>query len=321
MMIADVVRFLAKDGDGELDCEAKVDVDPDKTGFPEIRPRDELEGLMVEFDPVGNMVLTSGTPDEVYDIIEAVMAPFVALVEAVMTPSLDPVGNTVLTSGTPDEVYDIIEAVTASAVALTEAVRLPLLEPRDTSTGTTVATVDSFADIELTREFDSYAERDGRSEAMAETGTAVVSEPETIRVALTLPVVSVVSDEMSVVIAELVGAVPATPGKVMPETILATVAGLAVFSAESYEESDAPDKPWISDVPEEAVVAAVPIAGERDTPGGAVVAIVDDVVSPADEPEDVEVRVDSATDDMPVEPIVSRDAEVEDAEFAVLESE
>ena len=103
-----------------------------------MRPRDELEGLMVEFDPVGNMVLTSGTPDEV---------------------------------------YDIIEAVTASTVALTEAARVPLLEPRDASTGSTVATVDSFADIELTKEPDSYAEGDVRSEAMAETGAADVSEP------------------------------------------------------------------------------------------------------------------------------------------------
>lgn len=86
MTIADVVRFLAKDGDGELEWEVKVEVDPGETGLPEIRPRDELDGLVVEFEPVGNMVLTSGTPDEVYDMIEAVMAPSIALVEAVRVP-------------------------------------------------------------------------------------------------------------------------------------------------------------------------------------------------------------------------------------------
>lgn len=267
MTIADVVRFLAKDGDNELDGEIEVAFDPDTTGCPEISPSDELEGLMVEFEPVGNTVLTSGTPDEVYDMIEAV--------------------------------------------------RLPLLELRDASTGSTVATVDSFEDIELTMKLDPYAEREFRSETLAGKGAAVVSEPEEVRVELALPVVSVVCDRMLVVVAEVAGAVPATPGKVMPEVMLPIVAGLAVFTAELYEESDASDKLRTSDVPEEDVVTAVPIAAERDTPGGAVGALVDDVVLSVDEADEVGARVESTIDDTPVKPIVSKDAEVEDAEFAV----
>ena len=38
---------------------------PDKLRPPRTPACDELEGVIVEFDPVGNMVLTSGTPDEV----------------------------------------------------------------------------------------------------------------------------------------------------------------------------------------------------------------------------------------------------------------
>lgn len=185
-----------------------------------------------------------------------------------------------LTSGTPDEVYDMIEAE-----------RLPLLELRDASTGSTVATVDSFEDIELTMDLDSYAERECRFETLAGTGAAVVSEPEEVRVVFTLPVVSVVCDRMSVVIAEVAGAVPATPGKVMPEVMLPIVTGLAVFTAELYEESDASDKLRISDVPED-VMAAVPTAAERETPGGTVVALVDDVVLSVDESDEVGARVD-----------------------------
>jgi hypothetical protein len=126
----------------------------------------------------------------------------------------------------------MIEAVTALFVTLVEAARPPLLELRDASTGSTVATVDPFEDIELTMELDSYAEREVKSETLAGTGAAVVSEPEEVRVAFTLPVESVVCDRMSVVIAEVAGAVPATPSKVMPEAMLPIVAELAVFSAE-----------------------------------------------------------------------------------------
>lgn len=223
----------------------------------------------------------------------------------------------VLTSGTPDEVYDMIEAVMASFVALVEAVRVPLLEPRDATTGSTVATIDSLVDIELTIELDSYAESEVRCEALAETGAAVVSEPEEIRVAFPLPFASVVCAKISLVVAEVVGAVPATPGRVMPEAILAVVIEPAVFNAELYEDNDAPDKLCTSDVPEEVVVAAVPIATERDTPGGTVVEVVDDIVLSADESDEVAGRIDSAIDDMPVKPVVSKDAELGRAEIAV----
>jgi hypothetical protein len=49
----------------ELDPDRVTEVDPDRMTPPETPPCDELAGEMVEFDPVGNMVLTSGTPDEV----------------------------------------------------------------------------------------------------------------------------------------------------------------------------------------------------------------------------------------------------------------
>lgn len=226
----------------------------------------------------------------------------------------EPVGNMVLASGTPDEVYDVTDAVMALFVALVEPVRVPL---RDASTGSTVATVDSLVDIELTMELDPYAGSEVRCEALAETGAAVVSEPEGIRVAFPLPVVSVVCGRISLVVAEVVGAVPATPGRVMPEALLTVVTELAVFNAELYEDNDAPDRPCTSDDPEEVVVAAVPIAIERATPGGTVVEVVDDIVLSADESDEVVGRIDSAVDDMPVKLIVSRDAELGRTEIAV----
>jgi hypothetical protein len=48
-----------------LDPDRVTELDPDKMTPAETPPCDELVGTMVEFDPVGNMVLTSGTPDEV----------------------------------------------------------------------------------------------------------------------------------------------------------------------------------------------------------------------------------------------------------------
>lgn len=42
-----------------------AELDPDKMTPPEAPACDELERVIVEFDPVGNMVLTSGTPEEV----------------------------------------------------------------------------------------------------------------------------------------------------------------------------------------------------------------------------------------------------------------
>lgn len=173
--------------------------------------------------------------------------------------------------------------------------------------------------IELTIELDSCEESDVRCEALAETGAAVVSKPVEIKVAFPLPVVSVVCGRMSLVIAEVAGAVPATPGRVMPEAMLAVVPKLAVFNAELYEDNDIPDKLWTSDIPE-VVVTAVPIAAERDTPGEIVVEVVevvDDTVLSADGSDEVVGRVDSTIDNMPVDPIVSRDAEVERTELAV----
>jgi len=65
MIVADVVKFLAKDGDGMLDWGTVAELDSDRRTPPEAPACDELERVIVEFDPVGNMVLTSGTPDEV----------------------------------------------------------------------------------------------------------------------------------------------------------------------------------------------------------------------------------------------------------------
>lgn len=65
MIDADVVKLLAKDGDDEVDREVVAELDPDRAALPEADVNEELVGVMVEFEPVGNMVLARGTPDDV----------------------------------------------------------------------------------------------------------------------------------------------------------------------------------------------------------------------------------------------------------------
>jgi hypothetical protein len=224
------------------------------------------------------------------------------------------------------------DAVIAPLTEPSDAVMAPLIEPSDAITGSTVATIDSLAGTELTMRLDSYAESEARPEAIPDTGAAVVSEPEEVKVAFPSPSELVVCDRMPVVCdrmpvvcdrmpvetAEVAGAVPATPGKVIPEAILVGIAEATVLSAEAYEAKDAPDKVWSSEVPE-GVVAAVPTAPDRDIPNSSVVVAADDIVFSADESEvvGVDVNVDSRADCMPVDVVVSEGVPVETARVAV----
>lgn len=211
----------------------------------------------------------------------------------------------------------LVVAVTVPSVEPSDAVIAPLTEPSDPSTGSTVATVDWLAEAELTMALDSYAESEARSEAMADPRAAIVGEPEVVRVELPSPSVSVVWDRMSVGVAEEAGAVPATPGKVIPETMLVGIAETSVLSAEAYEDNDASGELWSTEVPEGVVSAPVPIAPDRDIPNDSVVAAVDEIVFSAEGSDEEGTGVESAADCMPVDTVVSGDVMVERAESAV----
>jgi hypothetical protein len=175
-------------------------------------------------------------------------------------------------------------AVSVWLVKPSEAEIEALIEPSDAVTGSTVATVDSLAGTELTMKLGSYAESEAAiSETIADTGAAVVCEPEGIKVAFPSPSELVICDRMPVEMAEAVGAVPATPGKVIPEAILVAMAEASVLRAEAYEAEDASDKLWSSEVPEGDVVAAVPMAPARDIPSDSVVAAAEEIALSADE--------------------------------------
>lgn len=195
-----------------------------------------------------------------------------------------------------------------------DAVIAPLTEPSDPSTGSTVATVDWLAEAELIMRLDSYAESEARSEATADPSAAVVSEPEEIRVEFPSPSVLVVCDRMSVGVAEVAGAVPATPGKVIPEAMLVGIAEVAVFSTEAYDDNNVSSELWSTEVSEGVVIAPVPIAPDRDIPSDSVVAGADEIVFWADESNE---GVESAADCMPVDTVVSGDVFVDTAESAV----
>jgi hypothetical protein len=130
----------------------------------------------------------------------------------------------------------------------------------------------------------SYEESEAAiSEAMTDTGAAVVSEPEEIKVAFPSPSELVICDRTPVEMAEVVGAVPATPDMVIPEAIVVEMAEASVLRAEAYEADDASDKLWSSEVPDGDVVAAVPTAPAREIPNDSVVAAADEIVLSADE--------------------------------------
>lgn len=129
----------------------------------------------------------------------------------------------------------LVVAVTVPLVKPSDAVIEPLTERSDPSTGSTVATVDSLAGTELPMKLDSYAESEARFEAIPDTGAAVVSVPEEVRVAFPSPSPSVVCDRMSMEMAEVADAVPATPDKVMPEAMVVGIAEATVLSTEVYE--------------------------------------------------------------------------------------
>jgi hypothetical protein len=270
--------------------------------------------------PLDKFVVASSVP--LGELAVAVSAPLVKLVATVLTPLVKP-----------------SDAVIAPLTEPSGAVMAPLIEPSDAITGSTVATIDSLAGTELTMKLDSYADSEARPEAVPDTGAAVVSEPEEVKVASPSPSelvgcdrmpvvcdrmpvvcdrVPVVCDRMPVETAEVAGAVPATPGKVIPEAILVGIAEATVLSAEAYEAKDAPDKVWSSEVPE-GVVAAVPTAPDRDIPNSSVVVAADDIVFSADESEvvGVDVNVDSRADCMPVDVVVSKGVPVETAKVAV----
>ena len=65
MIDADVVKLLAKDGGDEVDREVVAELDPDRAALPEADVNEELVGVLVKFEPVGNTVLARGTPDDV----------------------------------------------------------------------------------------------------------------------------------------------------------------------------------------------------------------------------------------------------------------
>jgi hypothetical protein len=256
--------------------------------------------------PLGELAVEVSVP--LSELAVAVSAPLVELVATVLTPLVTP-----------------SDAVIAPLTEPSDAVISPLIEPSDAITGSTVATIDSLAGTELTMKLDSYAESEAKPEAIPDTGAAVVSEPEEVKVAFPSPSELVVCDRMPVVcermpveMAEVAGAVPATPGRVIPEAMLVGIAEATVLSAEAYEAKDAPDKVCSSEVPE-GVVAAVPIAPDRDIPNSSVVVAADDIVFSADESEvvGVDVNVDSRADCMPVDVVVSEGVPVGTAKVAV----
>jgi hypothetical protein len=128
-----------------------------------------------------------------------------------------------------------VVAVTVPLVKPSDAVIAPLTERSEPSTGSTVATVDSLAGTELPMRLASYADSEARFEAIPDTGAAVVSEPEEVSVAFPSPSVLVVCDRLSVEMAEVADAVPATPDKVMPEAMVVGIAEATVLSTEVYE--------------------------------------------------------------------------------------
>jgi hypothetical protein len=199
-------------------------------------------------------------------MMDSIGEPLVEVIEAVMALLGRPV------------------AVSVSLVKPSEAEIEALIEPSDAITGSTVATVDSLAGTELTMKLGSYAESEAAiSEAIADTGAAVVCEPEEIKVAFPSPSELVICDRMPVEMAEVAGADPATPGMVIPEAILVEIAEASVLRAEAYEAEDASDKLWSSEVPEGDVVAAVPMAPARDIPNDSVVVAAEEIVLSADE--------------------------------------
>jgi len=211
----------------------------------------------------------------------------------------------------------LVVAVTVPPVESSDAVREPLTETSDPSTGSTVATIDWLAEAELTMRLDSYAESEARFEVTADSGTAVVSKPEEVRVEFPSSDVVVVCGRMSVEVAEEAGAVPATPGKVIPEAMLVGMAEATVLSTEAYEaKDDGSGKLWSTEVSEGVVVAPVPIAPDRDIPNDSVIAAAEEIVFSADESSEVGVGVELAVDCMPVDTVMSGDV-VERAESAV----
>lgn len=211
----------------------------------------------------------------------------------------------------------LVVAVTVPSVDPSDAVRAALIEPSDPSTGSTVATVDWLAEAELIMRLDSYAESEARSEAIADPSAAVASEPEEVRVEFPSPRVSVVCDKMSVAVAEEAGAVPATPGKLIPEATLVGIAGTTVLSAEAYEAKDASGKLWSVEDPEGMVVAPVPTAPDSDIPNDSEVVAAEEIMFSVDEAKEAGVGVESATDCVPVGIVVSGDVFVGTAESAV----
>jgi hypothetical protein len=181
----------------------------------------------------------------------------------------------------------LVVAVLVSLVKPSEAEMEALIEPSDAITGSTVATVDSLAGTELTMKLGSYAESEAViSETIADTGAAVVSEPEEIKVAFPSPSTLVICNRVPVEMAEVAGAVPATPVKVIPEAILVGMAEASVLRAEAYEAGDASDKLWSSEVPEGDVVAAVPMAPDRDIPSASVVVAAELTLLSREDPDE-----------------------------------
>lgn len=118
-------------------------------------------------------------------------------------------------------------------------------------------------------------------------------------------------------VAEGTGAVPARPGKVIPEAMLVGIAETTVLSTEAYEDKDASNELWSTEVPEGVVIAPVPMAPDRDIPNDSVVVAADEIVFWVDKSDEVGVGVESAADCMPVDEIISGDVFVEIAESAV----